>query len=162
MAIFEHETTRSGDAATRALSVTTVGTDFVEKVYQNIAQVYDYTYGPTLHPGRLEAIEKMRIRPGHGSARSRCWHRHQSLALSEDVRASPASICRARCSAKAQKRIDEKNLDHCDLVEMDATKLPFADNSFDVVYAPYVISVVPDPVRWRARCIASAVPAAAS
>ena len=24
----------------------------------------DYTYGPTLHPGRIEAIEKMRIRPG--------------------------------------------------------------------------------------------------
>src|SRR6185436_575432 len=64
MAIFEQQTSRSGDAATRALSVTTVGTDFVEKVYQNIAQVYDYTYGPTLHPGRLEAIKKMRIRPG--------------------------------------------------------------------------------------------------
>ena len=31
-------------------------------------------------------------------------------------------------------------------MEMDATKLKFADNSFDVVYAPYVISVVPDPV----------------
>ena len=31
-------------------------------------------------------------------------------------------------------------------MEMDATKLTFADNSFDVVYAPYVISVVPDPV----------------
>ena len=64
MALFEDQTTRSGDAATRALSVTTVGTDFVEKVYQNIAQIYDYTYGPTLHPGRLEAIKKMRIRPG--------------------------------------------------------------------------------------------------
>ena len=64
MALFEQQTSRSGDAATRALSVTTVGTDFVEKVYQNIAQVYDYTYGPTLHPGRLEAIKKMRIRPG--------------------------------------------------------------------------------------------------
>ena len=48
--------------------------------------------------------------------------------------------------AKAQKRIDEKGLTNCDVIEMDATKLTFADNSFDVVYAPYVISVVPDPV----------------
>ena len=30
---------------------------------------------------------------------------------------------------------------------MDAADLKFADNSFDIVYAPYVISVVPDPVR---------------
>ena len=52
MPIFEQHTQRSGNAATRALSVTHVGTDFVEKVYQNIAQIYDYTYGPTLHPGR--------------------------------------------------------------------------------------------------------------
>ena len=29
---------------------------------------------------------------------------------------------------------------------MDAADLKFADNSFDIVYAPYVMSVVPDPV----------------
>jgi phosphatidylethanolamine/phosphatidyl-N-methylethanolamine N-methyltransferase len=29
---------------------------------------------------------------------------------------------------------------------MDGADLKFADDSFDVVYAPYVISVVPDPV----------------
>ena len=29
---------------------------------------------------------------------------------------------------------------------MDAADLKFADNSFDIVYAPYLISVVPDPV----------------
>ena len=30
---------------------------------------------------------------------------------------------------------------------MDASRLTFADDSFDIVYAPYVISVVPDPVQ---------------
>ena len=29
---------------------------------------------------------------------------------------------------------------------MDAADLKFPDSSFDIVYAPYVISVVPDPV----------------
>ena len=29
---------------------------------------------------------------------------------------------------------------------MDAADLKFADDSFDIVYAPYVISVVPNPV----------------
>jgi phosphatidylethanolamine/phosphatidyl-N-methylethanolamine N-methyltransferase len=32
------------------------------------------------------------------------------------------------------------------LLEMDAADLRFADDSFDIVYAPYVISVVPDPL----------------
>jgi phosphatidylethanolamine/phosphatidyl-N-methylethanolamine N-methyltransferase len=30
---------------------------------------------------------------------------------------------------------------------MDAADLKFADESFDIVYAPYLISVVPDPVK---------------
>jgi phosphatidylethanolamine/phosphatidyl-N-methylethanolamine N-methyltransferase len=47
---------------------------------------------------------------------------------------------------KAKQRISEKGLTNCDVAEMDATKMTFADNSYDVVYAPYVISVVPDPV----------------
>jgi len=45
---------------------------------------------------------------------------------------------------------------------MDAADLKFFDNTFDVVYAPYLISVVPNPVRWRRRCGACAVRAAAS
>ena len=52
------------DAATRALSVTAVENDFVEGVYDKLAKVYDFTFGPTLHPGRLQAIERMDIQPG--------------------------------------------------------------------------------------------------
>ena len=33
------------------------------------------------------------------------------------------------------------------LLHMDAAALRFADDSFDIVYAPYLISVVPDPVK---------------
>jgi phosphatidylethanolamine/phosphatidyl-N-methylethanolamine N-methyltransferase len=32
------------------------------------------------------------------------------------------------------------------LLEMDAADIKFSDGSFDIVYAPYLISVVPDPV----------------
>src|SRR5262249_40545364 len=32
-------------------------------------------------------------------------------------------------------------------LEMDAARLTFADEAFDIVYAPYLISVVPDPVQ---------------
>ena len=37
------------------------------------------------------------------------------------------------------------------LLQMDAADLKFADDAFDIVYAPYLISVVPDPVDGRAR-----------
>ncbi len=52
------------DAATRALSVTVVENDFVARVYENIAWVYDLTFGPALHPGRVDAIRRMGIKRG--------------------------------------------------------------------------------------------------
>src|SRR3954465_1170776 len=52
------------DAATRALSVTAVENDFVARVYENIAFFYDWTFGPALHPGRMQALQRMAIKPG--------------------------------------------------------------------------------------------------
>ena len=46
----------SSDAATRALSVTAVENDFVNGVYEKLASVYDLIFGPTLHPGRVDAL----------------------------------------------------------------------------------------------------------
>ncbi|HWI17490.1 MAG TPA: methyltransferase domain-containing protein [Vicinamibacterales bacterium] len=145
MALFEQETQRSGNAATKALSVTNYGTDFMHLVYQNIAKVYDYTYGPTLHPGRIEALEKMRIRPG-----TEVLEVGVGTGINLGMYPRTAKITgidlSSRMLVKAQKRIDEKGLTNCKVAEMDATKMTYADNSFDVVYAPYVISVVPNPV----------------
>ena len=146
MGLFSEETQRSGDAATRALSVTTVETDFVEKVYQGIASVYDYTYGPTLHPGRLEAIEKMAVRPGTHVLEVGVGTGINLALYPRNCRVTGIDLS-SKMLEKAQTRIDEKGLHHCDLAEMDATQLKFADDSFDVVYAPYVISVVPEPVK---------------
>jgi SAM-dependent methyltransferase len=145
MALFEQHTSRSGDAATRALSVTTVGTDFVERVYQNIAKVYDYTYGPTLHPGRIEALEKMRIRPGTQVLEVGVGTGINLGMYPRTARVTGIDLS-SRMLQKAQQRINDKGLTNCEVAEMDATRMTFADNSFDVVYAPYVISVVPSPV----------------
>ena len=63
MALFGQDRSRTedellqGDAATRALSVTAVENDFVERVYEKLASVYDLTFGPTLHPGRVQAVD---------------------------------------------------------------------------------------------------------
>src|SRR5215471_12643780 len=69
MALFEPPRPRDreeivgSDAATRALSVTAVENDFVARVYENIAWFYDLTFGPALHPGRVDAIERTGINP---------------------------------------------------------------------------------------------------
>jgi phosphatidylethanolamine/phosphatidyl-N-methylethanolamine N-methyltransferase len=47
---------------------------------------------------------------------------------------------------KARTRVDRKQLRNVRLLEMDAADLKFSSETFDIVYAPYVISVVPDPV----------------
>jgi hypothetical protein len=99
MALFDSQRERSesvsGDAATRALSVTVVENDFVARVYENLASVYDLVFGPTLHPGRIEAIQKMKIRPGDSgsvpASTCRCTRRPAP---------SPGSICRRRCSKR--------------------------------------------------------------
>ena len=48
---------------------------------------------------------------------------------------------------QARKRITELGLNKTvTLLEADGAQLPFADESFDVVLVPYVMSVVPDPL----------------
>src|SRR5437762_9452169 len=66
MALFEPPDSTDGpsDVATRALSVTVVENDFVTHVYEKLASVYDFTFGPILHPGRVHAIQRMGIRGG--------------------------------------------------------------------------------------------------
>jgi phosphatidylethanolamine/phosphatidyl-N-methylethanolamine N-methyltransferase len=48
---------------------------------------------------------------------------------------------------KARERAQRKDIRNMRLLQMDAGDLKFADDSFDIVYAPYLISVVPDPVK---------------
>ena len=145
MALFEREDDFQPDVASRALSVTAVENDFVESVYEKLAKVYDLTFGPTLHPGRLVALEGMRLKSGDrilevgiGTGINAPLYPRGSHVTGIDFS--------AKMLAKARERVERKGLRNVSLMEMDAANLSFPDNSFDVVYAPYVISVVPNPV----------------
>jgi len=151
MALFETHPPADGDefigsdAGTRALSVTAVENDFVARVYENLAFVYDWTFGPALHPGRINALRRMGIKPGD---------RVLEVGIGTGINASlyppDCSVTGIDLSGpmleKARERIARKQVDNVQLFEMDAADLRFPDNTFDIVYAPYVISVVPDPV----------------
>ena len=134
------------DAATRALSVTDVENEFVERVYTDISWWYDLFFGPTLHAGRLEAIRRLPLRAGDrilevgvGTGINACLYPPDCRVTGIDFSASMLK--------KASRRIRAHGVRNVELREMDGADLQFEDDSFDLVYAPYVISVVPDPVQ---------------
>jgi phosphatidylethanolamine/phosphatidyl-N-methylethanolamine N-methyltransferase len=147
MALFEREDTDFvPDVASRALSVTAVENDFVERVYDKIAKVYDLTFGPTLHPGRLIALERMGIKPG-----DKILEVGVGTGINASLYPRHCHVTGIDFSAlmleRARERVAKKGVKNVRLQEMDAANLTFPDGSFDIVYAPYVISVVSDPVR---------------
>ena len=146
----EDEVVAGGDAATRALSSTAVENDFVEQVYEKLAKFYDFTFGPTLHPGRLEAIEKMAIRPGDSVLEVGVGTGINLGLYPRDCTITGIDLSRPMLD-KARERVARKELVNCRVLEMDAAALTFPDDTFDIVYAPYLISVVPDPVKVAAE-----------
>jgi phosphatidylethanolamine/phosphatidyl-N-methylethanolamine N-methyltransferase len=66
-------------------------------------------------------------------------HYKRSLRVTA-IDLSPEMLSRAR------ERVEREQLTHVeDIIEMDAGHMSFPDNSFDVVVAMYVLTVVPDP-----------------
>jgi phosphatidylethanolamine/phosphatidyl-N-methylethanolamine N-methyltransferase len=133
------------DAATRSLSAISLETSFVEGVYEKMASVYDLFFGLPLHHGRAKAIRRMAIKPndqilavGGGTGIGLPLYPRKCSVTAIDL--SDGMLERART------RVEQYSLRNVHLIQMDATKLEFPDNSFDIVYAPYFISCVPDPL----------------
>lgn len=133
-------------SGTAQLSVAAVENDFVAGVYEKLASVYDLAFGPTLQPGRVRAIEQMAIQPdervlevGVGTGINLSLYPKACRITGIDFSSSMLE--------KARERVDRDGLRQMRLLQMDAADLKFADDSFDIVYAPYLISVVPDPIK---------------
>jgi phosphatidylethanolamine/phosphatidyl-N-methylethanolamine N-methyltransferase len=118
----------------------------VQRAYDRLANVYDLVFGAILQPGREHAVRSIVSRPGLrvlelgiGTGLTAPLYSRDWSVVGVDL--SPAMLLQAR------KRIAELRLEHSvRLVLADGAKLPFDDESFDVVLVPYVMSVVPDPI----------------
>src|SRR5262245_27312193 len=114
--------------------------------YQQLAPAYDAIYGLLLQPGRQLAMRRLAPRRGQrvleiGAGTGVALHKYPNGC--EVVAIDLSASMLARASARVRRR----KVEHVRLCRMDAEALAFADGSFDAVYAPYVLNVVPNPVR---------------
>ena len=121
--------------------------------YARWAPVYDAIFGVitnsainktmralnALSPGRILEIG---VGTGLALPRYRPEHRITGIDLSPDM------LARARARVEAGKLANVEQLS-----EMDATKLAFADRSFDAAVAMFLITVVPDPIAVLAEAV---------
>jgi phosphatidylethanolamine/phosphatidyl-N-methylethanolamine N-methyltransferase len=120
--------------------------DLVEKVYRQLAKIYDVAFGAILQSGREHAIRamptdrKLRVLEiGIGTALTVPEYHDNCKIIGLDFSAAMLT--------KARKRIAQLGVvDRVALLQGDAAHLPFADDYFDIVFAPYVMSVVTDPL----------------
>jgi len=118
--------------------------EMVEQAYDRWAPVYDLVFGGVFSKGRRAAIVATNniggrvLEVGIGTG--------ISLPLyGPNVRIFGTDISEAMLK-KAKQRVAELRLKNVEgLSVMDAEKLEFPDNSFDVVMAQYVVTAVPNP-----------------
>jgi phosphatidylethanolamine/phosphatidyl-N-methylethanolamine N-methyltransferase len=121
-------------------------TEQVAGAYARWAPVYDLVFGPVFRQGRraaIDAAEKIGgriLEVGVGTGISLPDYDSTNRVYGVDI--SEPML------AKARKRVDQLGLAHVEAIEvMDAEKLDFPDEAFDVVVAQYVVTAVPNPER---------------
>ena len=122
------------------------GTVATERAYQRLSHIYDFAFGGMLDQGRRKAVEEMQLRPGQ-----RVLEIGIGTGLTLPLYPAHCRIVGLDLSvpmlAQAQERLSQRAQAPCvRLLRGNAEQLPFAAGSFDVVYAPYVMSVVGDPI----------------
>jgi phosphatidylethanolamine/phosphatidyl-N-methylethanolamine N-methyltransferase len=122
-----------------------VGDAFVDRVYAKLCPVYDLIFGAPLQAGRIAAIAGMDLRPGSSVLEVGVGTGLNAVLYPRDCRVTAIDRS-ASMLDKARERIRLRGLTNVRVMEMDAANLTFRDESFDRVYAPYLISVVSDPV----------------
>lgn len=118
----------------------------VEKIYSKYSGVYDLVHGKTLHSGRRIAIKLMDMKPGDrilevgiGTGLSLPFYRDDCEIVGIDLS--------TKMLEEAKKKVKKLGLSNVILARMDASSMDFDDDTFDMVFAGYVLSTVPDPVK---------------
>jgi phosphatidylethanolamine/phosphatidyl-N-methylethanolamine N-methyltransferase len=119
--------------------------DPVATFYRQLAPAYDLIYGVILHPGRRAAIARMALAPG-----TRVLEVGAGTGLSAVMYPPGCDVLAVDFSRemlmRAEARLARRGITNVRLMEADATRLRLESSQFDIVYAPYLINVVSDPL----------------
>lgn len=116
----------------------------VEQAYDRWAPVYDFVFGGVFSKGRKAAIQATGkvggrvLEVGVGTGISLPQYASHLRIFGTDISEAMLRKAKRRVTAFGLKNVE-------DLSVMDAEKLEFPDNSFDVVMAQYVVTAVPNP-----------------
>src|SRR5215470_9443528 len=116
----------------------------ITRAYSRWAPVYDLVFGAVFERGRQVAIDAAEriggriLEVGVGTGISLPRYSSANRIYGVDI-SGPMLL-------KARERVAALNLNHVEgLSVMDAERLAFPDESFDVIVAQYVITTVPNP-----------------
>jgi phosphatidylethanolamine/phosphatidyl-N-methylethanolamine N-methyltransferase len=123
--------------------MTTAG---VATAYDRWAPVYDLVFGPVFRQGRSEAVRAAErvggriLEVGVGTGISLPQYSRSSCVTAVDISEDMLD--------KAREKVREHRLSNIEAIVVgDAEALDFADDSYDVVVAQYVVSAVANPGR---------------
>jgi phosphatidylethanolamine/phosphatidyl-N-methylethanolamine N-methyltransferase len=126
------------------MNIETINTETVTKTYARWAPVYDLVFGTVFERARHAAIAATNRVGGRildvGVGTGICLPHYAPTTRVVGVDLSEPML------HKARKRVAEQELRHVERLEvMDAERLAFPEESFDVVVAQYVVNTVPHP-----------------
>jgi phosphatidylethanolamine/phosphatidyl-N-methylethanolamine N-methyltransferase len=116
----------------------------VVRAYRRWAPVYDLTFGKLVEVGIKHATACVNryddrvLEVGVGTGLSLPYYKKSLRVSGIDLSADMLARARERVEREGLRNVEQ-------LREMDATRLAFGDQSFDVATAMFVMTVVPDP-----------------
>ena len=117
--------------------------DQIERVYTSYAGVYDRVFGRVFQDSREAVVRNLKVAPGEkvlevGVGTGLCLPLYPPNCDITAIDLSEAMV------DKAAERVKEHGLTNVKLMKMDAGAMDFADSTFDLVIAAYVVTAVPD------------------
>jgi len=113
-------------------------------VYERLTPCYDVLFGALLQDGRRRAMAHLKPLAGESVL-------EVGVGTGVDLHEFPG-WCRVTAIDLSMAMLERAHHrrggveSSVSFAQMDATRLAFADASFDAVYAPHVVNVVPDPL----------------
>lgn len=124
----------SPSVAARPRRNTETKRDFISRLHDRPV-IYDLTFGPLLQQGRVAALRQMALQPG-----DRVLEIGVGTGLGISLYPSDINVVGIDLSdemlVKAREQVRQRRARNVELLAMDACRLAFPNNHFDIVYAP--------------------------